>query len=172
MARRGTNKSNHHPDVGRAPSVVLDQYITLAVPIHSPAVFERSLPPIPRGIPSPSWAWPLEYAYGRCFDLPPQHRMQARPSHNICRTIENAVGQVLYIHQLVKPQFARDVVKEKINVGILARLVAYGRAKHVEAYDAEPFQVGFMLLEQSHRLDTLHNQEYSTIRISRRTPPP
>ena len=82
------------------------------------------------------------------------------------------MGQVLYIHQLEKPQFAPNVVKEKINVGILARLVAYGRAKHVEAYDAEPFKVGFMLLEQSHRLDTLHNQEYSTIRISRRTPPP
>ena len=48
------------------------------------------------------------------------------------------------------------MIEEQIDIGILARLAPCGRAEQVEMLDAEPLQLGFVLLELGNGFRTFH----------------
>ena len=50
-----------------------------------------------------------------------------------------AGGILLHIHQLIEAELALFVVEKQVNVGILFRLAARGRAEQVKMLDPKPF---------------------------------
>lgn len=53
------------------------------------------------------------------------------------------------------------MIEEEIDVGILSRITARGRAEEVEVLDAEPLQFGFVRLERGDGGVSLHKIQYS-----------
>jgi hypothetical protein len=62
---------------------------------------------------------PLKHADRRCFDLLPQHLVQAIPGHDVGLAAEDAGGVLLNVHQLEQTELALFVVEKKANVTIV-----------------------------------------------------
>src|SRR5260221_9606827 len=111
----------------------------------------------------------LEHEQRRGFDALPQHRMQARPRHDVGLVPENPCSDLLHIHELEKPKLAALVIEEQIDIRIRARLTPRGRAEHVQMLDAEPLELGLMRLQSRYGLVATHRNPsqsdlyYSTI---------
>ena len=71
--------------------------------------------------------------------------MQAVTGHDVRLAAENARGLLLHIHQFEKAKLASFVVEEQIDIGILARLPASGRAEQIKMLDPELPQLGLVL---------------------------
>ena len=82
--------------------------------------------------------------------------MNAVTRHDIGSAAKNARRVVLHVHQVEKPEFPFLVVEKQVNVGILMRVIARGRAEQVKLLHAEPLQLGFVLFELGYGLVAIH----------------
>ena len=72
--------------------------------------------------------------------------MQTVARHNVGLAAEYVGGVSLHVHQFEEAELSLFIIEKQINVGILPGLAARRGAEEVEAFDAEPFQIGFVLL--------------------------
>ena len=82
--------------------------------------------------------------------------MDAVTRHDIGSAAKNARRILLHVHQVEKPEFPFLVVEKQVNVEIVVRVTARGRAEHVKLLHAEPPQLGFVLFELSYGLVAVH----------------
>src|SRR5712691_7494545 len=117
-------------------------------------------------------AYPSEHLQSRSLDPLAQNRMQAAPRHDVGFVSKDSGSGFLHIHQLEQPERSLGMIEKQINIGILTCLAPCGRAEQVEMLDAEPLQLGFVLLKLGngfaafHRLSRRQWQAYSTNRVS------
>src|ERR1700733_4513662 len=107
---------------------------------------------------------PLKPAHGRRLDVRSQHLVQAVVGHDVGLPAEDACGVVLHVHQLEETEFAFFVVEKQIDGGIVARLATRRRAEQVQVFDAELFEIGFVLLQPAYGFIAFHDPHYSKFR--------
>jgi hypothetical protein len=92
----------------------------------------------------------------RRLDPLAQNRMQAAPGHDVGFAPRDSGGGIFNVHQREKPERSLGMVKEQIDIGIFTRRTARRRAKQVEMLDAQPLQLGFVLLELGYGFAAFH----------------
>ena len=96
--------------------------------------------------------------------------MQAAPGHDVGFAPKDSSGCVFHVHQLEKPERAFRMVKEEIDIGVFTCLASRRRAEQVEMLDAEPLQLGFVLLELGDRFAAFHRSSL-ILSIAQTVPP-
>ncbi len=82
--------------------------------------------------------------------------MQAAARHDVGLAAKDDRGALLHVHQLKQAKLALFVIEEQINVGIVCRFAACGRAEQIQMIDAKLFQLGFVLLKSVQGIVAVH----------------
>ncbi len=90
------------------------------------------------------------------LNLRAQNRVQAPPGHDVGFASKDSGGRLFHVHQCEKPERALGMVKEQVDIRVFACLTSHRRAEQVEMLDAQPLQLGFMLLELRDRFAAFH----------------
>ena len=62
----------------------------------------------------------------------------------------------LHIHQLKETELSFFVIEEQINIGISSGVISCCRAKQVQMFNAELFQIGFVVPQSCYDFFSLH----------------
>ena len=82
--------------------------------------------------------------------------MQTAPGHDVGFVPNDPCGRLFDVHQREKPERPLGMVKEEIDIGVFSCLTSRRRAEQLEVLDAEPLQLGFVLLEPGNCFTAFH----------------
>ena len=73
--------------------------------------------------------------------------MQTVAGHDVCLTAENTRPRIPSHPSVEETELASFVVEKQIDVGVVACLAARRRPEQIQMFDAELFEIGFVLLQ-------------------------
>ena len=89
--------------------------------------------------------------------------MQAIARHDVGLVAEDVRGVLFHVHKLKETELALLVVEKQVNVGIVRGLPAHRGAEQVQMFDAEPFQLGFVLLQSAYGFVAFHRPSIANL---------
>ena len=91
-------------------------------------------------------------------DASPQRLVQAIAGHDVRLAAKDFRCPLFDVHQPEQTERTLLVVEEQIDVRIIPRLIAGGRAEQVKMLDTEPPQLGLVLLQPGDDILALHGR--------------
>ena len=82
--------------------------------------------------------------------------MQAVTRHDVGLSAENSGSEFFQVHQFKQAELTLFMVEKKIDVGIVCRFPARRRSEQIEAFDAEPFEFGFVRAQSAYGVVPFH----------------
>jgi len=99
---------------------------------------------------------PSKNLLGGGLYLVPQGAVDAAPGHDVRFASQNAGRGLLHVHQVVEAKRALRVIEEEVNVGLSACVAACRRAKQIQVFDAELFQLSLVGFEPGDGFSPFH----------------